>query len=231
MKLELKIYIILISAMLSSCAINKPIYYYADDIWPEKKNTPIPISVSIQMFEDNRMNIEENSLLFNSLRQVKLDSNQVCINAERHYRKDTVVAQIPKMLTKHLNNLEVFSRVLYNKKEVCDYYITATLNSYFAKQEYSTAAAIGASFGLMGAIATAGIKTSGNIIIDISDVKMFDKQGNLVLDIGSFYKEYEEEMSVTGDCFSIYDNINRRLKEFNSFLIEQLKAEANTLNF
>ena len=113
----------------------------------------------------------------------------------------------------------------YNESQYSDYYLTGTLNSFYAEQEFSAGAAVGASFGLLGAIATAGIKTPGKIIIDISDLKLYKKDGTLVKDFGNFYKEYEGDFKADASCWCAYWNANLMLKDFNTYLIEKIRTD------
>ena len=113
----------------------------------------------------------------------------------------------------------------YNQSQQSNYYLTGTLNSFYCEQEFSTGAAIGASFGLIGALATAGIKTPGKIIIDISDLKLYKKDGNLVKDFGNFYKEYKDDFKADANCWCAYWNANQMLKDFNTHLIEKIRND------
>jgi hypothetical protein len=109
--------------------------------------------------------------------------------------------------------------------------LTGKINSLYGEQGFSTAAAVGAQFGLLGALATAGAKTKGKILIDISDIKLFKKDGTLVKDLGSFYKEYNEDFSADAYCWCMYANINEKLKDFNSHLVEKLRSDLSGVQF
>ena len=96
---------------------------------------------------------------------------------------------------------------------------------FYGIQKFSTSAAVGVHFGLIGALATAGAKTPGTIIIELSDIKVFDKQNNLIASVGDFRKEYEGEFPADANCLCIYQNMNRKLSEFNDELISLLSLE------
>lgn len=210
---------------LIGCTVNQKIVYKTDDLSASQTVMPIPAMVEVRIFEDNRVNIEENGILFNNPRQMKLNGKQTCINSEKHYKKDTVVNQISKIMVDHFNKARLFSMSFYNQSQPSDYYLTGTLNSFYCEQEFSTGAAIGASFGLIGALATAGIKTPGKIIIDISDLKLYKKDGNLVKDFGNFYKEYKDDFKADANCWCAYWNANQMLKDFNTHLIEKIRND------
>lgn len=181
--------------------------------------------VEVRILEDNRPNMEENALLFNNPRQIKLDGKQICINSEKHYKKDTVVNEVTKMMVEHFNKARLFDMAFFNYSNYSDYYLTGTLNSFYGEKEFSKGAAVGAQFGLIGALATAGIKTPGKIIIDVSDVKLYKKDGTLVKDFGSFYKEYKDDFKADAACWCAYWNINAMLKDFNTHMIEKIRND------
>ncbi len=212
---------------LIGCTVSQKIGYKTDDIFAPQADKPIPANVEVRIFEDNRANIEENAVLFNNPRQLRLNGKLTCINSEKHYKKDAVVNQLAKIMVDHFNKAGLFSMSFYQESQYSDYYLTGTLNSFYAEQEFSTGAAVGASFGLIGALATAGIKTPGKIIIDISDLKLYKKDGTLIKDFGNFYKEYKDEFKADASCWSAYWNANLMLKDFNTQLIEKIKTDMN----
>lgn len=211
--------------LLIGCTISQKIVYQTEDLAAPQTVEPIPATVEVRIFEDNRANIEENAVLFNNSRQLKLNGKQTCINSEKHYKKDTVVNQLSKIMVDHFNKARLFSMSFYKASQYSNYYLTGTLNSFYAEQEFSTGAAIGASFGLVGALATAGIKTPGKIIIDISGLKLYKKDGTLIRDFGNFYKEYNEKFKADASCWCAYWNANLMLKDFNTFLIEKIRND------
>ena len=115
--------------------------------------------------------------------------------------------------------------VYTNYKENTDYYLEAKIKYLYGIQKFSTAAMVGAQFGLIGALATASAKTNGTIIIELTDIKLFDKQNNLIASIDAFRKEYEGEFPADANCFCIYQNVNQQLQVFNDELIGLLALE------
>jgi len=114
----------------------------------------------------------------------------------------------------------------YNDTTGCNYYLTGTLNRFYAEQRYSDAALVlETAFGFIGLIAASNLKTPGKIVIEVSDLKLFSKDSVLIKDFGSFYKEYKEEFPVDADCWCAYRNINKKLEEFNTELIEKIRAD------
>lgn len=220
-----KLLFLLVPLFLIGCTSSQKIVYKVDDIADPQTVQLIPARVEVRIFEDNRANIEENAVLFNNPRQLKLNGKQTCINSEKHYKKDTLVNQLSKIMVYHFNKARLFSMSYYKKSPHSGYYLTGTLNSFYAEQEFSKGAAVGASFGLIGSLATAGITTPGKIIIDISDLKLYKKDGTLVKEFGNFYKEYKEEFKADASCFCAYWNANLMLKDFNTYLIEKIRTD------
>jgi hypothetical protein len=218
--------IFLLPIFLISCAINQKITYPVSNIATSQQVETIPISVEMKILVDNRANLKENEVLFTKLRNYKY----LCFNSERHYKKETVVSQITQLLLRHFNQAKLFTHTSYNDTIGGDYYLTGTLTSFYGEQGYSVEAAVGAMFGLIGALATANATTPGRIVIEISDLQLFRKDGTLVKDFGDFYKEYKGEFPADKDCWCIYRNMNTMLKDFNTQLIEKLRVDLLNIN-
>lgn len=215
----------LLPLFLFGCTVSQKIVYKTSDLSAPQTIKPIQALVEVRIFEDDREKIEENAILFNNPRQMKLNGKLTCINSEKHYKKDSVVNQIAKIMVDHFNEARLFSLSFYNQSEQSNYYLTGALNSFFSEQEFSKGAAVGASFGLIGALATAGIKTSGKVVIDISDLKLYKKDGTLIKDFGNFYKEYNDEFKADANCWCAYWSANEMLKDFNTRLIEKIRND------
>jgi len=222
--------LLLLPLFLISCTVSQKVIYKTDDISASLTTKTIPIKVEIRVLNDNRANVNENSILFTNPLQTKLEGKPYFINAEKNYKKDSVASQITRILVEHFNKAKLFDMTFYGKNNYSDYYMTGTLNSFYGEQKYSSAAVVGSQFGLIGALATAKAKTPGKIIIDMSDLKLFKKDGTLVKDLGNFYKEYKDDLSVDAYGWCIYRNVNEKLKDFNTHLIEKIRAEMMEIN-
>lgn len=212
-------------AILTSCKINKPIAYKTKDVQSNTDDKLSKIILDIEEFSDKRKDNANNDIFYTKPKQCKLNGRQVCINSEQHYKKHPVTKQFSGMLVEHLKTRNSFKTVVLNKKDTADYYIVGNLTSFYGKQDFSTAAAVGAQFGLIGAVATAGATTEGKIIFEITDLKIYDKNNQIVKDIGTFKKEYEGDFSADAYCWCIFDNVNLKLKEYFTELITTIEAE------
>ncbi|MDR3287578.1 MAG: hypothetical protein LBT27_09065 [Prevotellaceae bacterium] len=206
-----------------SCAPAQKIVYSLDQIPVSQdfSNT----SVSIHLFNDIRNQLDDNSVYLTSASPEKvIEKKRQCINTEKLY-KIPVNEQITDIFAQHLKKKNYFSRVFVNQKDSADYYVTANIVHFAGGQQFSVKSAIGAGFGLIGAIATANLKTDGSIIIELSDINIYDKNNNLVAQIGNLKKEYSGKFPVTADCYCIYRNINDKLSEFNEELTQIIWLE------
>ena len=163
-----------------------------------------------------------------------IDKKKFCVNAEIHYNKAPVVNQMAQIFVKHVNKVQLFTNANYKESIDGDYYLTGTLNSFYGKQEFPAEAAVSAAamggmlFGAVGGGIAASVvkaKTPGKFIIDISDLKLFKKDGTLVKDFGSFTKEYTGNFEADANCWCTYGNMNSKLRDFNTQLIEKIRDE------
>jgi len=211
-----------------TCCVNQKITYKTDYI--PALSTTIPITVSIKELSDERKSNSKNSLLFENDRQTRHNKKSVCINSEIYYRKETVTFQISRQIAEHFDKMKLFQRTTFADDSQTDYYITGSLSYFYGMQDFSTAAAVGSQFGLIGALATSGITTPAEIIIEIKDITLYDKNGNLVQEFGTYRKRYSEELHADAYCWCIYGNINQKLQDFNDGLAHKIKSEFRNIN-
>ena len=221
----------LIPFILFGCSMTQRISYRTDNLPVTMKANTIPIMVDVRILTDGRAQIKENDILFKAESSTKLNGKTSCINSEKHYKKDSVSAQMTRIMVSHFNKAKLFKLALCNQSTYSAYYLTGTINCFYGEQGFSTAAAVGAQFGLLGALATAGVKTPGKIIIDIADIKLFKNNGTLVKDFGEFSKEYKEDLTADAYCWCIYNNINEKLKDYNMHLIEKIRTDLADVKF
>ena len=211
--------------MMVSCKPYQKIVYNTDKLKALETNRVNNISLSVQTFEDIRSQSDDNALHLTAQQwKAKINGKQSCINSEVLY-KTSAPEQITAIFAQHLAKKMPQIRVFTNQKEHADYYLEAKVKHFYGIQKFSTSAAVGAQFGLIGALATASAKTLGTIIIELTDIKVFDKQNNLIISVGDFRKEYEGEFPADAYCCCIYQNINQKLSEFNDELIGLLSLE------
>jgi len=224
-----KLYILIIPIIFASCTANQKIAYKTNDIQAAPRS--IPISVCIKELSDIRQDGSENSLLFEENRVYKGALQKLCINSEKHYKNETVTLQVSRQIAEHFQKANLFNKTTFEDDSQIDYYITGKLSYFYGVQDFSNAAATGRAFGLIGALATMNTKSNAEIIIEIKDIALYDKDGVLVKEIGDFRKDYSGELRVDADCWCIYNNINDKLKEFNDDLMELIRTELQNANY
>jgi len=208
-----------------SCKPIQKITYNTDKLKTLEISNNLNLSLSIQTFGDIRSESEMNEIqLVSKQWNAKIDGKQSCINSEVLY-KIPVAEQMTAIFAQHIEKQLPQIKVFINQKENADYHLEANIKHFSGIQKFSTSAAIGAQFGLIGALATANAKTHGKIIIELTDIKLFDKQNNLISSVGDLRKEYEGEFPADANCLCIYQNVNQKLSEFNEELIKLLLLE------
>ncbi len=217
--------LLLLPLFLVGCTMSQKITYSTDDLDVYTTNETIPINVDVRVLLDNRTSVDANAVLFNSPRTIKKNDIRFCINSEKHYTKDTVVNQITQMMVKHFNTVKLFDHAYYDNDLNANYYLTGVLNNFYSEQQFSNEVAVGSSFELTGDLATAGKKTPGKVIIEIANLKLFKKDGTLVKDFGTFYKEYNDEYTVDLYCWCAYQTINKKLKFYINDLADKIRNE------
>ena len=197
-----------------SCTINQKIAYSTNEIKIKPSPTTSNLVLSIDLLEDNRKSEVENSILFQNPRQFRYNGEMICINSEEHYvdKKEPINQQITFALIKHLRAEKQFKGVRYAKRDSIDYYITGKIANFYSKQGFSNEAAAGAQLGLISALETMEVKTEGLIKITFSDLKIYDKKGELMKEIGTIEKKFEESLSAEAYCWCSYFNVNDKFK-------------------
>ena len=227
MKTLIRITVFCFALSFASCKPAQKIVYDISKYQPSQE--VVNRSLSIQTFQDIREELPENHLYLQSKNIVaKVNDNKSCINAEALY-KVPVGQQLAEMLGKYLNKKAYFTNVLVNQNEQADYYVIAKIRQFAGNQKYSTKSAVGAQFGLIGALATMNLKTEGNIVIEFSDIQLYNKSGTLVANIGDFKKEFDGDFPVDANCYCIYQNVNRSLADFYEELGATLFQEIKKL--
>lgn len=204
------------------CTTNIPIAYRLDTQESQNIDHLQNVVLSVFEFEDVRRENRENTPHFTNSRNCFIDGKNMCINAEKHYHKLPPTRQFSVMLTKRFETDFSFHRVEYNRHDSAHYYIGGSLVQLNGRQEFSSAAAVGAQFGLIGALATSGATTSGRIVIEIDGLKVYDADYNVVKDFGNMHREYVDEFHADAYCWAIYHNVNNVLKEFHFELTEMV---------
>ncbi|MEK6527904.1 MAG: hypothetical protein AABZ36_03360 [Nitrospirota bacterium] len=193
---------LIFNLFLTGCAIKQKIKYSIDDIQPQPNAFLSTKKLNIDLFEDIRNQLPENKILFEQSRETKIDGERVCINSEKNYATETIPQQIADMIAKHFNQRGTFGAVLVN--ENADYNLTGKIKRFYAEHKFSTAKAIGASFGLIGALATLGVETPAEVEIVITDIKLYGKDGELIKTLNDVEERFNGNQKPDAYCWSPY---------------------------
>lgn len=221
--------VLIVAMSLQSCYVNRDIVYDTSDL--ENEFLAIPILVDIRDFNDLRADDLRNLFHLEDGRTIRTSAGYMCINAEFHYRNKPVTSQLAEQLANHFNEVRLFRGATYGYGNLTDYYLTADLISFRGEQELSTAAVVGAQFGLVGALATSNVTTDGTVLIELANIILYEKSGELVADIGDLKRSYNGEWPADAYCWCIYHNINDQLKLFNIELIEKIYNKLKDIDF
>jgi hypothetical protein len=209
--------------MLTGCALNHKIRYNLNDINPSGNASLKSVSLSVEPFSDERKNNAEDEILFTSGRLTSFQGKAVYVNSEKHYKNPSVSRQIAVAVANHMNKRAAFNSVMVSSRAAADFYLAGNLKEFYGMQGYSNGAAIGAQFGLIGALATLGIKTDATIRICFSDLKIYAKNGTLVRNLGEASDFCNELLPVDSSGWCIYRNVNTKLKNVVERLAEEVE--------
>jgi hypothetical protein len=213
-----------------SCAVQKTVYYDTSTVPANPNKLISKKSICILKFNDIRKDIPGNEIFIQKPKEIIENNKTYCINSEEYYKKTPLSEQMAWMLADHMTKRGTFKSVTVDKKDSADYIIECNLARITGKQHLpdeirgriGTSAVIGGVIGAgIGKVSTANIKSKAIVSFAITDVKIYDKNMNLLAELGSFAKDYEEETHPDVKCMCSYDNVRDKLKDFYSeFIIE-----------
>lgn len=204
--------IMLLSGGLFSEAVAKrPIRYYMGDI-PQSGVTQLRnVILDVEPFEDVRQSVPENQVTFTADRKTKIDKKVVCVNTEKDYRED-MGGQIAATIAAHFQKRGAFKDVPVGSKATANYYLKGTVRQFYGQQDFSTTKAVGSAFGVLGLLATTGIKTPGIVRIEFNHLELMDKNGTLVKAFKDINQSFEEEFPSDANCLMTHVNVLEKMK-------------------
>lgn len=210
---------------LTSCMVKHRVSYDTRKVMVDPALSPLDYIVYIKPFQDIRKDEIENHPYFNKPRTTRINNKDVCINAEKGYPKDSIAVDMARAMAAHFNQAKLFRMTVGGPSTYIQHYITGKLVYYQGTQKYSYGAMVGAQFGLLGALATAGIQSAGKIRIKLTDLALYTSKGELVAEFGDLEHEKEGDLPVDSACMKIYQNVDNAFMEFNDLLVEKIRAK------
>lgn len=214
---------ILSFAALAGCAMNQPIRYNIGDIAPSSVTQLKEMTLSVESFSDNRRDVNDNGVVFVEGRETTIGGKRVCVNSEEHYNKEPVSMQITMAISKHLKQRAAFKDVLVDSKSSADFQLQGAIRQFYSQQDFSYTAAVGAQFGLVGALLTMNSTTPGIIKIEFTDLRLVDNNGNQVKVLENVTKIFEGELPAGAYCWHAFWNANKKLREVVDALAESVE--------
>jgi len=212
------------------CATTRQLGYDASTV-ARVRQRPVEAKLRVELFTDARRRDRASAqVLFYGEREAMVDGEKLCVNAEEHYETDRVPLQLRQVIIEHMTRRSVIREVSATAANA-DYVLTGRIASIYGEQDWSAAAAVGAQFGLLGALVTSGVTTKGRIDIRFVDLKLRGKDGS-VKRLDDVRVEFKGELPADPYCWAIYDNVNLWLKNAVTRLaesVERVIRDSNSL--
>lgn len=244
----------LISILFSGCYSAYQIQYRTENIQPVSE-TSLPISVDMRILKDIRKDDKQNIKMFKQDKFHYNNGKRYCINAEENYAADQIPERLTELIVNHFNKAKLFKRTYFKQSAEANYYLAANLKKFYGEQEYhNTKYEQNSSINSNGDVCynsfifsneekivqinkgkkvsegEQGYKTPGKIIIELSDVRLYRKSDNkLIEDFGDFKIKTNDEFFAYGFCWCIYDHVSIVFSQFNTefskIIYEYLKSK------
>jgi hypothetical protein len=209
------------------CTPHFPVAYSVDDVPARVDPGLAAVHLRIAPFRDERASLAANQQLFSSDRDASVDGKSSCINAEKNYEEHAVPDQLADAIAQHLRKLGAYGRVTVGPGQPGTYTLTGSVRRFYGVQETSSAAEVGAAFGLVGALATSGAKTPGRVEIHFANLELYGPDGQAVARLQDVYYQQARELPADAYCNAIFQNVNEGLK----YAVAQLAAQlADTMH-
>ena len=195
---------LIFNLFLTGCALKHKIKYSVDDIQPQRNELLSGKILNIDLFEDIRSQFPENKILFEQPRETKINGERECINSEDNYATEVIPVQITNMVVAHFKKRGTFGEVTIDGKGNTDFKLTGKIKRLYSKHTFSMAKAVGASFGLIGVLATFGIETPAEVEIIITDIKLYGKDSELIKTLNDVEERFNGNQKADAYCWSPY---------------------------
>lgn len=233
MAYRINLMLAVISILIAGCTATREITYSLKSIDPVSSTDSTyavtrSLRLCVEPFEDDRQTVAENGILFVRERETKLYDKDYCINAEEHYKQNTVPIQVATIMAGHFAKRGTFKSVSSGSKEQSEYSLTGRLRRLYGEQEFSSSARVGSLFGLIGALATAGATTNAKVIIEFTDLVVHRKSDGAEKRLEDVYESFSGELHADAYCWCIYENVNDQMRasvDKLAVLVENAVAE------
>lgn len=207
-------------AATTACVPKRHFRYNVNDIRPVAA-TRLTVDLRVHPFSDVRRTVPANAVLFGDTNEPKIDGKRHCVNGEKYYEPGAAGGEVSEAIVAHLARRGLVRSVTVASKGTPAYALKGSVRSLYGVQEYHVGSAIGAGFGAIGAAATAGNKSRGKVLVELTDLSLLDPTGHEVKKLEPISVMLEGALPIDAYCWATYDNVNVQLR----FAVEKLAVE------
>lgn len=217
--------LLILTGLLVLTGCSQQITYSLDGIPKAVNSTFTSNTLGVEAFKDVRVKPSNKQALFGKVQRVtQRGGKDWWFNDDREYKNQCVAPWITEMIVKHLNQSELFRSVTLkeNATSDTDYILQGEIKKFEGYKEKSIGAEIGAQFGLIGAIATAGITNQYEATTVLNNVKLIRRDSQETIWQSVIEGKIEGEDYADAQGWSAYEKANLSLKDAVNQLIDEL---------
>jgi hypothetical protein len=213
----------LVLAMAGCGPSTRPITYNLSKVARVRAVAPDKV-LNVRVLRDGRRQNSANSILFQGDSETEYKGERVCVNAESHYAPGAVPQQITALIAGHMRQRHAFKNVVHGQNDWADYQLVGVLSTFYARQEFDYGAAVGSSFGLIGAAAVANNTEATEVRIVFTGLAVYDRTGRLVGNLSDVVLQRNGKEPSDAYCLKAYEAVNRHLYSAISTLAGSIEA-------
>ncbi len=200
-------------SLLIACAPTQHILYDLSDVAPAAAPR-VNVVLRLRDFDDGRARDAPSLVLLDDANgnEARIDGKRRCLNGERYYQSGAVTREVAEMIAAHLSRRGVIRHVHGSSAAAADYSLRGEVHALYGMQDFHWGSAIGAQFGLIGALSTMGNQSQTQIRIELTKLTLFDAKDRVVAVLPRVLVELDGPMPVDAYCWAIYANVNEQLK-------------------
>ena len=222
----------------SGCKIIQKITYPITDIQTVANARFTGKSLAVKTFADARETTQRaspsgitqswvfrRSIWYKDKMIIKRNGVDWYLNHNDHYRNKNINPWISQMIANHLNASHMFASVSFEGAGLphSDYVLEGTIKKFEGYKEKSAAAEVGASFALIGGLATMGVKSRYEGTTLLIDVTLIEGSSGKSVWQGTVQGHVEGVDHADAYGWSAYAKANLSLKQAVDNLIQELR--------
>ena len=212
-------------ALLCGCSITQPVKYDLKDASKVSQGSAYSgYTVSVRELKEMRKPAAKEGA-WNAPATVQRNNASWFYNSADHYSNGVVSPGVSEMLAKHLDASGLFKSACFNcdKTTGADLILDGKIVRFDGFKESSASAKAGTYFGVVGVLATAGVKSKYEATTVLSDLKLIKADTGAVLWQGAADGSIQGEDYADAAGWSVYAKANESLKKAVEGLIAKLR--------